>query len=73
LEDTIVELHCDKCGAVVGVVQAGVMEGLLGPDSPEATCPHCGKLNTFATIEELVTYVCGHCGAPMDAEDSASE
>jgi hypothetical protein len=30
-----VELHCNTCGAVVGVVQVGIMEGLLGLDSEE--------------------------------------
>jgi DNA-directed RNA polymerase subunit RPC12/RpoP len=68
VEDTTVELRCDKCGAVVGVVQAGIMEGLLGLDSDEVECPHCGKVNTFATIQELVTYVCSHCGGTVDAE-----
>jgi hypothetical protein len=70
VEDGTVELRCTLCGAVVGVVQAGIMKGLLGLDCAEATCPHCGKENTFATIEKLLTYVCGHCGAPMDAEGS---
>jgi hypothetical protein len=36
VEDTTVELRCDQCGAVVGVVQAGIMEGLLGLDCGEA-------------------------------------
>jgi hypothetical protein len=73
VEDTTVELRCDKCGAVVGVVQAGIMEGLLGLDCDETVCPHCGKVNTFATIEELVMYVCEHCGQLVDAEDSDSD
>jgi hypothetical protein len=68
-----VGLRCNICGGSVGVVQAGIMEGLLGPDCAEATCPHRGKENMFATIEKLLTYVCGHCGAPIDAEDSDSE
>jgi hypothetical protein len=57
VEGTTVELPCDTRGAVVGVVQAGIIEGLLGRDCDEAVCPHCGKVNTFATIEELVTDV----------------
>jgi hypothetical protein len=76
VEDTTVELRCDKCGAVVGVVQAGIIEGLLGLDCAEAACPHCGKVNMFATVEELVTYRCSHCGGTVDAdgtEDSDSE
>ena len=31
LEDTNVELKCDECGDVVGVVQIDVLRGLLGP------------------------------------------
>jgi hypothetical protein len=65
-----VELRCNICGAVVGVVQAGIMEGLLGLDCDEAVCPHCGNVNTFATVEELVTYVCSHCGGAVDAEET---
>ena len=70
VEGTTVELRCDKCSAVVGVVQAGIMEGLLGLDCDEAVCPHCGKVNMFATIEELVTYVCSHCGGTVDADET---
>jgi hypothetical protein len=61
VEDTSVELRCDKCGAVVGVVQVGIMEGLLGLDCEEATCPYCGKANTSA-YHETAPYVCEHCG-----------
>ena len=32
VEGGTVELHCNLCGAVVGVVQVGIMEGLLGLD-----------------------------------------
>ena len=35
VEGTTVELHCNLCGAVVGVVQVGIMEGLLGLDCGE--------------------------------------
>jgi hypothetical protein len=62
VEDTNVELRCDKCGAVVGVVQVGVMEGLLGLDSEEATCPYCGKMNMLPAYHETAPYVCEHCG-----------
>jgi hypothetical protein len=62
VEDSNVELRCDTCGAVVGVVQVGIMEGLLGLDCGEATCPYCGKLNTFPACAEMAAYVCEHCG-----------
>jgi hypothetical protein len=32
VEGGTVGLHCKLCGAVVGVVQVGIMEGLLGLD-----------------------------------------
>jgi hypothetical protein len=35
VEGGTVELHCDLCGAVVGGVQVGIMEGLLGLDCGE--------------------------------------
>jgi hypothetical protein len=35
VEGGTVELHCNLCGAVVGVVQVGIMEGLLGSDCEE--------------------------------------
>ena len=35
VEDGTVELHCNLCGAVVGVVQVGILEGLLGLDCEE--------------------------------------
>jgi hypothetical protein len=61
VEGTSVELRCDKCGAVVGVVQVGIMEGLLGLDCAGATCPYCGKVNTFPGCGEVVAYVCAYC------------
>jgi len=57
-----VELRCNRCGGVVGVVQVGVMEGLLGLDCAEATCPYCQKLNTFPGSGEVTAFVCEYCG-----------
>jgi hypothetical protein len=68
-----VELRCNICGGSVGVVQAGIMEGLLCLGCDEAVCPHCGNENTFATIERQLAYVCAHCGQAVDAEDSDTE
>ncbi len=39
VESGTVELQCNRCGAVVGVVQVGVMEGLLGLDSDDTSPP----------------------------------
>ena len=41
---------------------AGAMEGLLGLDCSEATCPHCGQVNTLSDLGEALTYICEHCG-----------
>ena len=45
VEDQNVELRCNECGAVVGVIQIDILRGLLGLDAAKVTCPHCGKLN----------------------------
>jgi hypothetical protein len=63
-----VELHCNHCGAVVGVVQVGIMEGLLGLDCPEATCPHCGVENMIADLVEVAAYICKQCGKVVQIE-----
>jgi hypothetical protein len=57
-----VELRCDRCGGVVGVVQVGVMEGLLGLDCGGAECPHCHKLNTLPEADAVTEFVCEYCG-----------
>jgi hypothetical protein len=62
VEESNVELCCNKCGAVVGVIQVGIMEGLLGLDCATATCPHCGKENTFPGSSDVSTFVCDRCG-----------
>jgi DNA-directed RNA polymerase subunit RPC12/RpoP len=66
VEDRDVELRCNQCGAIVGVLQVDIMAGLLGLDCDEATCPHCGKLNTFPALSEALVYVCDQCGKTVD-------
>jgi hypothetical protein len=73
IESGTVELHCNTCAAVVGVVQLGIMEGLLGLDCADATCPQCGAVNTFTGIDEMLLYECHHCGAAFDTADSETE
>src|SRR6185436_10924995 len=47
VDGTNVELRCNECGAVVGVVHLDILKGLLGLECATATCPHCGRVNTF--------------------------
>ena len=68
VEDSNVELRCSKCGAVLGVVQVGIMEGLLGLDCATTTCPHCGKLNAFAGSNDVSSYTCDGCGMAVEIE-----
>jgi predicted RNA-binding Zn-ribbon protein involved in translation (DUF1610 family) len=56
VEDQNVELQCNECGAVVGVIQIDILRGLLGLDAAKVTCPHCGKLNTFPGFSKMLTY-----------------
>jgi hypothetical protein len=39
VESDTVELQCNLCGEIVGVVQVGIMEGLLGLDCDEELSP----------------------------------
>ncbi|HEY2018655.1 MAG TPA: hypothetical protein VGH38_34355 [Bryobacteraceae bacterium] len=62
VEDGHVELLCNTCGAVVGVVRVGIMEAILGLDSEHATCPYCNHPNTLAELDDATSHVCEHCG-----------
>ena len=62
VEGNNVELRCDQCGAVVGVVQVGIMEAVLGLDCAEAVCPYCGNTHVFPGCDAPPAYQCGHCG-----------
>jgi DNA-directed RNA polymerase subunit RPC12/RpoP len=62
VDGTNVELRCNECGAVVGVVHMDILKGLLGLECATATCPHRGKENTFPGFSEMKAYVCAECG-----------
>jgi hypothetical protein len=79
VEDDSVELQCDRCGAVVGVVQVGIMEGLLGLDSedegeqfenaaqPSSTHDAC-RWYSFGRGEPIAVARCT-CGRHPDVAD----
>ena len=64
VEDSNVELRCNKCGVVVGVVQIGVMEGLLGLDCVDEACLNCGKMRACLAAN----YLCDSCGTAAEGE-----
>jgi hypothetical protein len=39
VDGTNVELRCNECGAVLGVVQVDILKSLLGIDAASAMCP----------------------------------
>jgi hypothetical protein len=61
-----VELRCNECGAVVGVIQIDILRGLLGIECATAKCPHCGTLNKFPGFSEMLAYTCRGCGKLAD-------
>jgi DNA-directed RNA polymerase subunit RPC12/RpoP len=73
VEGTSVELQCNECGAVVGVVQLDILKVLLGLECATATCPHCGKENTFPGFSKVSTYVCAECGEAVGATEPKSD
>jgi hypothetical protein len=71
VEGTNVELRCNECGAVVGVVQIDILKDLLGLDCATDNCPHCGKVNTFPGFERMNAYTCQHCGKAVKFQGEA--
>jgi hypothetical protein len=68
VDGTNVELRCNECGAVLGVVQVDILKSLLGIDAASATCPHCGEENTFPAFSTMKAYVCNKCGKAVEVE-----
>jgi DNA-directed RNA polymerase subunit RPC12/RpoP len=68
VEGSNVELRCNECAAVVGVVHIDILKGLLGLESAAATCPHCGKENTFPGFADVAAYVCVGCGKAVEPQ-----
>ena len=72
VEDQNVELRCNECGAVVGVIHIDILRGLLGLDAAKVTCPHCRKLNTFPGFSKMLTYTCQACGKAVEDKGADS-
>ena len=68
VEGDNVELRCNECGAVVGVIQIGILKDLLGLESAAQTCPHCGTLNTAPGFSQMKAYVCTNCGKAVEVQ-----
>src|SRR4051794_9187978 len=54
VDGTSVELRCNECGAVVGVIQVDILKSLLGLECATATCPHCGKVEYVPRLQQGV-------------------
>jgi hypothetical protein len=63
VEGDNVELRCNECGSVVGVIQIETLPELLGLEGVAGTCPHSDHVNGFQGFRELKAYVCSACGA----------
>src|SRR5882724_1287271 len=65
------EFVCNTCHSILLTFQR------LGTERPEskpaeiaavsARCPHCGDLNVFPHFDQILAYVCQHCGQGVDA------
>jgi hypothetical protein len=73
LDGTNVELQCNECGAVVGVIQIDILKGLLGLDCATDTCPHRGKVNAFPGFDRMNAYTCQHCGKTVKVEGESRQ
>src|SRR5215475_1362573 len=65
VEGGTVELHCNECGAVAGVIQIEILKSLLRLDYSKTKCPHCGREHLFAGVTVSKPYVCHQCGEPV--------
>jgi hypothetical protein len=72
VEGNNVELRCNECEAVVGVIQIGILKGLLGLESATEKCPHCGTLNTAPGFSQMKAYVCTNRGKAVEAQQELS-
>jgi uncharacterized protein (DUF983 family) len=65
------EFVCNTCHSILLTFQR------LGTQNEEskpkqsivasARCPHCGDLNVFPGFDQILAYICQHCGQGVDA------
>ena len=65
------EFVCKTCHSILLTFQR------LGTERPDnklaeipavsARCPHCGDLNVFPHFDQILAYICQHCGESVDA------
>jgi hypothetical protein len=68
VEGSNVELRCNECATVVGVVQLDILKGMLALECATGTCQHCGRENAFPGFDQLIVYTCQHCGMSAEPE-----
>jgi hypothetical protein len=64
------EFVCSMCHSILLTFQRlGTQSAESKPARPTAfsRCPHCGELNAFPGFEQILAYVCQHCGMGVDA------
>ena len=62
-----VELTCNECGAVIGIVPVAEAEATLlrmAMDGGLCTqvCPHCGETNVLLGFTSVEAFTCRYCG-----------
>ena len=67
-----VDLTCNECGTVVGVVcpedvRRTQDEMQLSLDVAPEQCPHCGAVNLFPGFATMMAYTCRQCGEAVSA------
>jgi hypothetical protein len=69
-----VELHCEECGTVVGVLHVEIFKSLVGLGYARTACSHCGREHVFeGTLADLKPFVCYDCGLAVHPTTAASD
>ena len=66
LECFTVNIHNRNTRAAYARAAGDFLTQLLGLECAKATCPYCGKANTFPGFTEMIAYSCQHCGRGVE-------